>query len=580
MPTPDAVRKHDGRLVAFDLSRLSGSISRAACAADPTCTAQAARLLGQDFGAQAAAAILLPERPVPASADIRSTVLRVLRDAGMNPIADAYAEYARAAAGLLWRMRVIEPGTTPAAGAGAPWDRRRLMESLRASGVARDPAGEQARAVERRLVALGMERISPALIHSLAATILGERGMDVKAYQARRVAFSMTAQVPRFDPVSAEQFPLPPSGPWLEAFWVQSVHSQDVVRASRDNLISLEPVPNHVEAQPAGGLLAAQEPSQPSFAPSLRDWCVKPDQPLWVRADGPERIAELSRYLSILTPSLVPDSASGAAIDVVLRTYPLFLQKAPTDGRRALGSAHAITINLAGLVVREALRDPARATVRLSQTISLAAQAHREREEYFNLSPVRGRRLPIALAGLWNAVAWLQGESFENRHVSRASRALANTLVTVARGAVETLRSETGMELVLAGAAPQAAARQLWRADRDFFMRDGVNLDAAGSYDGGPAVKLVHGADDFTERIDFAKQVGNIFDEPPAVSIDVPLGSEPDITVWRDFLGACASAGVPRLHLISGGSVRTLKNLTRAVRSHLEGFPLFEQLGG
>jgi hypothetical protein len=134
------------------------------------------------------------------------------------------------------------------------------------------------------------------------------------------------------------------------------------------------------------------------------------------------------------------------------------------------------------------------------------------------------------------------------------------------------------MELLLVGSAPPEATRQLWRRDREFLLRDGINLEPSTMYDGGPAVKLYPGSDDFSERIDFAKAAGAAFDEPPAVQVEVPLGAETDAGVWREFFAAFALAGVPRLQLIPGGSARNMKTLVRAVRSHAEGFPLFEQM--
>jgi hypothetical protein len=229
-------------------------------------------------------------------------------------------------------------------------------------------------------------------------------------------------------------------------------------------------------------------------------------------------------------------------------------------------------------MVREALRDQTRATVRLAQTAALAAQAHREREEYFNYSPIRGRQLPVAVCGLWNAAAWLQGENFDSRHISRNSRTLAATLLSVARGAVETLRNETGMELALIAGAPFEAMRELWRRDREFFLRDGVSLDSSAIYEGGSAVKLFQSVTDFADRLDFAKAVSTVFDEPPAMIVEVPLGCEPDASAWRELFSAFALAGVPRLMLIPGGGVRAMKSIARSVRSHVEGLPLFEQI--
>jgi hypothetical protein len=90
-------------------------------------------------------------------------------------------------------------------------------------------------------------------------------------------------------------------------------------------------------------------------------------------------------------------------------------------------------------------------------------------------------------------------------------------------------------------------------------------------------MKLAPAAEDLAERIDFAKAIGVAFDEPAAAVVEVPLGEEPEQAAWREFLAVLAQAGVPRLRLVPGGGVRALKTFARAVRSHLEGFPLFEQ---
>lgn len=592
MSLPEAVRKHDGRVVAFEGAKLAGSIARAARAADPAMPLDSARRIGHEIASAVGAFLIEEGKPVPASADIRAFTIKLLRQTRHDAIADAYAEHSRAASSLLWRIRVVEPGTPFTSPAGSPWDRRRLLESLRASGIGRDPAGESAREVERRVVALGQERISPALIHALASLVLTQRAMDPKSYNARRVAFSMSMHVPRFDPVIAEDVPLPAEGPALEAFWLQAVHSQDILRAARDNVISLEPYPSRSDGRPmrsdasrnAGlGWSAALNPLSPETAGAVREWCAHPGRVLWMRADAPERAAELARFLALIPESLAPDASSGAGINVLLLPPPpsvaaaAALSDVPGKAPRAQ-SAPPVTLNLAGLMVREALRDQTRATVRLAQSTALAAQAHREREEYFSLSPIRGRQLPIAIAGLWNAAAWLQGDNFENRQITRSARTLAATLISIVRGAVETLRTETGMELLLVGSAPHEATRQLWRRDREFLLRDGITLDANAVYDGGPSVKLYPGSDDFAERIDFAKGAGAAFDEPPAVQVEAPLGAEPDAGAWREFFSVFAQAGVPRLHLVPGGAPRAMKTLLRAVRSHLEGFPLFEQM--
>ena len=62
----------------------------------------------------------------------------------------------------------------------------------------------------------------------------------------------------------------------------------------------------------------------------------------------------------------------------------------------------------------------------------------------------------------------------------------------------------------------------------------------------------------------------------PALTVKVPLGEEPDPSAWREFAGALALAGVPRVDLLPGGGVRALKMLGRSIRSHLEEYPLFQ----
>jgi hypothetical protein len=59
--------------------------------------------------------------------------------------------------------------------------------------------------------------------------------------------------------------------------------------------------------------------------------------------------------------------------------------------------------------------------------------------------------------------------------------------------------------------------------------------------------------------------------------VEAPLGQETDETIWREWLQALAQTGVPRARLVAGGSGRSLRLLSRLVRSHLEGYPLFER---
>jgi hypothetical protein len=574
MHCPEAVRKHDGRIVAYDAGKLATSVARAACACDVSMPPDAARRLGGEI-AQAVGAFMAGEgRTVPASADLRALTAKLLKETRQDCIAEAYAGHSRAASGLLWRIRVVEPGTPFTSSAGSPWDRRRLLESLRKCGVARDPAGDAAREVERRVVVLGQERVSPALIHALAAMVLAQRALDLRRYVSRRLSFSMSSHTPRFDPQAAEQEPLPQSGPALESFWLQAVHSQEVVACVTDNLLSLSPYPATPDNDRDFPLPAeAGDPLAVDNAAHIQDWAARGRAPLWLKCDNADRVARAAYDLGRLRDEPAGDGRANdgsAAVNLLLNGAGGWSKPA-----RA-GRAAPITINLAGLLAREALRDQMRAAVRMSQLVKTAALAHRQREEYFNLSPVRGRTLPVAVAGLWSAAAWMQGESFDAPRFSRAACAQAAGFVSVLRGAVDAVRGETGMALILSGEAPREAARSLWRHDREFFLRDGVALDTNSEYDTGPALRLSQSHADSSDRLDFLKSIACAFEFPPALALDVPLGGEPDAKVWRELIQGCAQAGIQRLQLRPGGSLRALRGVLKTLKSHLGGYPLFD----
>ncbi|MCW8130409.1 MAG: hypothetical protein KIS92_08680 [Planctomycetota bacterium] len=567
MTAPDAIRKHDGRLVAFDLRRLAASVSAAALSGGERTSRDEALAFGTEI-ARAAAAFLAKEKPpAPATADAREMVLKLLRETGHAKTAEAYADHARSATSFLWRLRVSD-GTT--AGEGSPWDRRRLIESLRGSGIAKDPAGECAREAERRILALGLERVSPALIHALAELALRARGLDPRAYAARRIAASFTELVPRYDAAAAALKALPAAGPALEAFWLQAVHSPEVASAAQANLLGLEPYPSRPSEETNAPTVAnALDPLKPDAAERLRAWLLAPPAMLWVRADDPTRAAELARVLGALEhPSKArPAGANAAELGMLLR--PLSPLVTPKGIR-----APAVSLNLGGLMLREALRDPHKATVRLAHLATLAAQAHREREEYWGFSAARGRELPVAAAGLWNAAAHLIGEPFDRVSLSPALRLTATALATSLYSAVSTLRQETGMNLLLTTDAPAAAGAALWRRDRDHAARDGMNLDALGSY-GGLDLRIGPGAEDLAERVDFLRAATPLFDEPPALRMEAPLAAEPDPAAWRELLTALAQNGIPRLRCTPGSSGRGMRLIARQLRSHAEGFPLF-----
>src|SRR5438132_244676 len=107
---PEAIRKHDGRVVAFDAAKLAASIARAACASDIVMPPETARRLGAEVSLAVAALFVADGPKVPASADVRVAVMKLLREIKGAAVADAYSDFSRAASSLLWRIRVAEPG--------------------------------------------------------------------------------------------------------------------------------------------------------------------------------------------------------------------------------------------------------------------------------------------------------------------------------------------------------------------------------------------------------------------------------------------------------------------------------------
>ncbi len=566
LPHPDAVIKHDGRSVAFDASRLELSIAHSA---GRILTAEAALRLGRQVAGMVAFGVLADGKRVVATSDIRVRVLQALRDLKCDGAAEAFQDFAREASLRAVSLRVIEPEMPRAVSSGFPWDRRRLLESLRASGVAFDTAGAAAREVERRIVASSLECVTPALIHALAVLALSPETGGARAYGARRVAYSAAAHLPNWNASASAENPLPPAGAALEEFWLQGIHSRDVVAAVRDNLLALDPYPSTAGADGASSEIQPADPLSDDFFASLKERTAGTVRILNALADTPERTGGLGVALARLARECGGIAARGAELSLRLKAAP---EKIAGAQRRAA----PITLNAGGAIAREALRDPARAAARLAELAALAAKAHREREEYFLLSPVRGRVLPIAAAGLWNATAWIQGASFDATQAARGAREIIAPLCMSLSDAVNRLCGETSMNLLLTAAAPEGAERRLWRGDQGHFLRDGIALNAASAYDSGTELKLSAAMDDFINRLDFAKALSEAFDEPPELRIVAPLSVETTAAQWSELFDALAKAGIARLRLAFGGVARSVPNLTRAVREYLIGFPLLE----
>lgn len=576
MKLPQAVRKHDGRLVAYDLQCLTQSIANAARDGGNEEGTQDTWAFASEMARAISEFVVKECSPTPATSDIREMTLKLLRETEHTRTADAYEGHARRSSSLLFNMRLMDGPTSE----GVHWDRRRLIESLRASRIARDPAGEVAREVERRLIHFGQEHISAALIHALTALVLSDRGLDARAYASRRVAVSLSDHIPQYNAAAARSCPLPSSGPALHALWLQAIHSQDVVASAKTSALGLEPYPQGPDDTLAiASVQDMADPLRPEDRERLKDWTagqadVREKHPsVWLLADTSERLeawpAGLARLTEPPTQSSLPGRSQSDA-------FIVSFSAGATETSGHVLRAPPITLNVGGVLMREAVRDAERASLRLAQLVGLAAQAHREREEYWGFSATRGRALPILAAGIWNAAAWLCGKPYDQTAPELPLRVSAGTLVAGLNSAIATLRDTTGMNLVFLSNAPRSAADELYERDREHFAKDGLNLQEGGTYKVGLELSVRPGMADLAERVDFLKSVTEYFDEPPPLCLDAPVGREPEPAAWREALNVLAQAGIPQVRLRPGGSRRGMRVIARQLREHLEGYPLFE----
>jgi len=181
------VQKRDGRLVPFDKRKIADAIFKAAQAVGGEDRVLAEELAG-------VVTMFLeknyPESP-PHIEDIQDTVEKVLIEMGHARTAKAYILYrdrrARIREGLRVRKAIRRPNNptdisllvnAQSRDQLLEWDNSRIARALEVEAdVAPELAGEIAHAVEKRVLASGLERISTSLIRELVDNELFERGL-------------------------------------------------------------------------------------------------------------------------------------------------------------------------------------------------------------------------------------------------------------------------------------------------------------------------------------------------------------------------------------------------------------------
>ncbi len=203
MRTLEYVRKRDGRIVPFNEGKIADAIFKAAQAVGGQ-----DRDLAEELSA-VVSAYLEKEYPgkIPDIEEIQDVVEKVLIETGHARTAKAYILYrdkrSKLREAVQVRKRIKQGGTTTDLSLLVDpgtrdeiigWDKSRIMQALeREADLATSVAREIASAVEHRVLASGISRISTSLIRELVDNELFERGLDTK------VAKQAVVGMPKYD---------------------------------------------------------------------------------------------------------------------------------------------------------------------------------------------------------------------------------------------------------------------------------------------------------------------------------------------------------------------------------------------
>ena len=258
----EKVRKRDGRLVPFDESKIADAIFKAAQAVGGEDKALAGDLadmvsfhLEQKFNP--------PEADVPGIEDVQDLVEKVLIETGHARTAKAYILYRDRRARLRGALKVrknVKKGNnstdvsllvdTDSRDESSVWDKGKIALALeKESGLPLDESLDIASAVEKRVFASGLNRISTALLRELVDNELFERGYDIQLkkqqmlgtpkYDLERLIFSKSNENSNIATNNPEAINLTIAENTLKQYALQEVFSKDVAAAHLSGAVHL-----------------------------------------------------------------------------------------------------------------------------------------------------------------------------------------------------------------------------------------------------------------------------------------------------------------------------------------------------
>jgi len=199
------VRKRDGRVVPFDQTKIAEAILKAA---------QAVGGSDRDLADELASAVTEFvnrnfQQSIPTIEEIQDMVEKVLIETGHAKTAKAYILYRDKRSQARRHLQVRKPGSAGRPGDSTdmalmvstgqrdqvlPWDKQKIAQALEVEcGVGSDLAHKIAKAVEERVFASGLTRISTSLIRELADNELFERGLTTRLEKQKVLG------LPKFD---------------------------------------------------------------------------------------------------------------------------------------------------------------------------------------------------------------------------------------------------------------------------------------------------------------------------------------------------------------------------------------------
>jgi len=253
------IRKRDGRVVIFDESKIADAIFKAACAVGGSDRAMADEL--------AAVVTMFLEKNydgrTPGIEDIQDLVEKVLIETGHAKTAKAYILYRDKRARIREQMQVRKPTANKASttdmsllvDAGRhdeiqTWDKAKIAAALvREADLEQPLADEIARAVEEKIFASGMRRISTALVRELVDNELFEQGLSKRLemqsvvgmprYDLQQLIYSKSKENSNITANNPEAINLAIAETTLKQFALKEVFSKEVADAHRKGVVHL-----------------------------------------------------------------------------------------------------------------------------------------------------------------------------------------------------------------------------------------------------------------------------------------------------------------------------------------------------